>query len=110
MLHEPAAPVGEDRAEGYKTRLGVRLFWVYAVVYAGFTLINVVKPTLMEKTVFLGLNLAVVYGFGLIIVALVLALLYNRACSRREEMMNAPDGAVPPSAAEAPAGSDGKEG
>ncbi|MFW5856866.1 MAG: DUF485 domain-containing protein [Planctomycetota bacterium] len=110
MLHEPAAPVGEDRAEGYKTKLGVRLFWVYAVVYAGFTLINIIKPVAMEKIIVFGLNLAVVYGFGLILVALILALLYNRACSKREAQMNAPEGAVPPAAAEASAGADGKEG
>jgi hypothetical protein len=33
------------------------------------------------------LNLAVVYGFGLIVLALVLALAYNRACGRREASM-----------------------
>jgi uncharacterized membrane protein (DUF485 family) len=32
-----------------------------------------------------GLNLAIVYGFGLIVVALVLALAYNWACTRHEK-------------------------
>jgi hypothetical protein len=31
------------------------------------------------------LNLAVVYGFGLIVFALILALIYNRACGRRAD-------------------------
>ena len=43
----------------------------------------------MEKIVFGGLNLAVVYGFGLIIFALILALIYSRACGRREKRLQA---------------------
>ena len=46
--------------------------------------INLIEPVLMETTVLAGLNLAVVYGFSLIIVALVMALIYNRACGRKE--------------------------
>jgi uncharacterized membrane protein (DUF485 family) len=84
MLHEPAAPSGPDRATGYKMRLGVWMFIPYALIYAGFVFINLVKPVLMEETVVFGLNLAVVYGFGLIALALVLALIYNHACARQE--------------------------
>jgi uncharacterized membrane protein (DUF485 family) len=74
-------------------RLGVYMFIAYALLYAGFVLINTFKPMLMEATVFLGLNLAVVYGFGLIIVALILALIYNSKCYAKEAAMKdaAPD-------------------
>ncbi len=41
--------------------------------------------------IFGGLNLAVVYGFGLIIFALVLALIYSRACGRREKRLHQAD-------------------
>ena len=78
MLHEPAAKFGADPAFAYKRRLGVWMFILYALIYAGFVVINLVRPGLMEKAVVAGLNLAVVYGFGLIIFALVLALIYNR--------------------------------
>jgi uncharacterized membrane protein (DUF485 family) len=61
------------------------MFLVYAVIYVGFVAVNVISPLTMEKTVMLGLNLAVVYGFGLIIIALVLALVYNRACGLKEK-------------------------
>jgi uncharacterized membrane protein (DUF485 family) len=88
MLHEPAAQGGEDYASGYKMRVGVLMFLLYAAVYAGFVAINVVRPVLMETRVIFGLNLAVVYGFGLIILALVLALIYNRLCAAREKKMN----------------------
>ena len=90
MLHEPAnTPQEEDHAVAYKTRLGVQMFIIYALVYAGFVLINIIKPVLMEKTIIFGLNLAVVYGFGLIILSLVMALIYNVLCVRKEKALNA---------------------
>ena len=84
MLHEPAAKSGKDPAFEYKRSLGVRMFAAYAVFYAGFIVINLLRPVLMEATIFAGLNVAVVYGFSLIVIALVLALIYNRACGKRE--------------------------
>jgi uncharacterized membrane protein (DUF485 family) len=84
MLHEPAAPVGKDPASPYKMRLGVWMFLLYAAIYAGFVAINLLRPTLMETPIVLGLNLAVAYGLGLIILALILALIYNRLCGKRE--------------------------
>ena len=87
MLHEPAAKVGEDPAFPYKRRLGVRLFLVYALIYAAFIGLNVIKPTLTETLLFSGINLVAVYGFGLIIFALLLALVYSSMCSRREKSL-----------------------
>jgi len=89
MLHEPAAKNARDVDTPYKTRLGVRMFLVYAVVYAAFVAINVIKPVLMERVIAFGLNLAVVYGFGLIIFALILALIYNHVCAVHERDVNA---------------------
>lgn len=88
MLHKPAAQSGTDHAQGFKSKLGVWMFLVYAAVYAGFVAINIISPITMEKTIFLGLNLAVVYGFGLIVFALILALIYNFACSLKESELN----------------------
>lgn len=85
MLHEPAAQSGKDPAFPFKRRLGVRLFLVYALIYAAFIAINVVNPRIMETILFSGLNLAVIYGFGLIAFALVLALVYSAVCSKREK-------------------------
>jgi hypothetical protein len=84
MLHEPAAKSGPDPAFAFKRKLGAILFFVYAIIYGGFVAINLIRPVAMERIVFGGLNLAVVYGMGLIGFALILALLYNRACGRRE--------------------------
>ena len=85
MLHKPAASQGRDYAVKEKTRLGVWVFLAYAVIYAGFVAINVFTPKLMEVRVLFGLNLAVFYGFGLIVLALVLALVYNALCGRHEK-------------------------
>ena len=63
------------------------MFVLYAIVYAGFVAINLVAPSLMEAIVLAGLNLAVVYGFGLIGFALGLALLYNAMCMREEKRL-----------------------
>ncbi|MCG8648849.1 MAG: DUF485 domain-containing protein [Pirellulales bacterium] len=64
----------------FNTRLGMILFTVYLALYLGFVLINAFDADLMERVVLSGLNLAVVYGFGLIIAALVLALIYGAMC------------------------------
>jgi uncharacterized membrane protein (DUF485 family) len=92
MLHEPAAKSGADPAFLYKRRLGAWMFMLYAIIYAGFVVVNLTSPGLMEKTIVGGLNLAVVYGFGLIVFALILALIYNRACGRREAKLRSAAG------------------
>ena len=83
MDHGPAIQYGPDNAAGYKTRLGLILFFVYALVYGVFVLINTVNPVLMEKEMMGGLNLAIVYGFGLIIFAILLGIIYNIFCSKK---------------------------
>ena len=88
MLHEPAASSGPDHAIGYKMRVGVVMFFIYAIVYAGFVIINVTNPDLMETRMFAGLNLATVYGFGLIAFALFLAIIYTSMCSIKEKALN----------------------
>ena len=64
--------------------LGMTLFCVYLAIYAGFVLINATAPQLMEWTPLAGLNLAILYGFALIIIAFVLSLLYGFLASRRD--------------------------
>ena len=64
----------------YNARLGMFLFAIYTAIYLGFVLINALNAKLMEKTVFAGLNLAIVYGFGLIIVALIFSMVYGAMC------------------------------
>lgn len=88
MLHEPAVELGADHASRKKTRLGLILFFVYAVIYAVFVLLGLFFTETLGLVVFAGLNLAVVYGFGLIVLAIAMGLVYNLACTRMEEKMN----------------------
>jgi hypothetical protein len=84
MLHEPATPAGKDPAGPYKMRLGIRMFIFYSLFYAGFVAVNLLYPLAMAAVVFAGLNLATVYGFTLIIVALIEALIYDGLCRKKE--------------------------
>jgi uncharacterized membrane protein (DUF485 family) len=85
--HGPAVKLGKDNASDYKAKLGVKLFIVYFLVYAGFVAINLTSPTTMELEI-AGQTLAVFYGIGLIVFALVLAAVYNVFCNRAEARMN----------------------
>lgn len=60
------------------SRLGLVLFAVYLVAYVGFILISALACDWFELILPGGLNLAVVYGFGLILLALLLAAIYGK--------------------------------
>lgn len=66
----------------YNTRLGLILFAIYLLLYLGFVFVSAFSPQAMEKSILAGLNLAIVYGFALIIGALVMALIYGAMCKR----------------------------
>jgi uncharacterized membrane protein (DUF485 family) len=63
------------------TRIGLGLFGVYLVLYGGFVLLAAFSPETMEATPLAGVNLAIWYGFGLIVAAILLALVYGWACA-----------------------------
>lgn len=89
MLHEPAAVDNTtDNAAEKKAKLGVKLFFVYTIIYAGFVFIGLTKPELMGLEMFSGQNLAIVYGFGLIVLAIIMGFIYNYFCSKLEDKMN----------------------
>lgn len=66
--------------ETRSARIGMVLFGVYLLLYGGFVLINAFSPSTMELTPISGVNLAIIYGFVLIIAAFLLALLYGWIC------------------------------
>lgn len=88
MLHEPAVELGVDHASRKKTRLGLILFFAYAVIYAVFVILGLFYTEALGMIVFAGLNLAIVYGFGLILLAIFMGLIYSYACTRMEDKMN----------------------
>jgi hypothetical protein len=88
MLHEPASECGPDHASEFKSKLGLKLFFFYAIIYVGFVGIGIYKIEAYKEILFWGLNVAVVYGFGLIALALIMALIYNAVCTKEEEKMD----------------------
>lgn len=63
-------------------RAGLVLFAIYLGLYAGFVLLSAFAPAVMALVLPGGLNVAIVYGMGLIAAAFVLALIYMQTCSR----------------------------
>jgi uncharacterized membrane protein (DUF485 family) len=79
--HAPAER--EDSAIAARNaRLGLWLFGLYFVIYSAFVGWNAFAPQVMATDVG-GVNLAVVFGMGLIVTALLLALVYCWLCRDR---------------------------
>jgi uncharacterized membrane protein (DUF485 family) len=78
--HAPPPPEVEDADSHRRARLGLLLFAVYCLLYAGFMGLTAFAPELVRTTPVLGLNLSVTYGFGLIAAALGLAAVYGWLC------------------------------
>lgn len=85
-MRESQVKWDNDPASSLKTLLGKWFFLIYSIIYAGFIIINVLSPAFMGIDVG-SLNVAIVYGFGLILFAILLALAYNHICTLAEELL-----------------------
>lgn len=76
--YESARPHDDHHAPtvARNARIGLWLFALYLLLYGGFMALNAFYPQRMAKPAFAGVNLAVTYGFALIVGAFLLALLY----------------------------------
>ncbi len=74
------------------SRIGIVLFAVYLLLYGGFVFLNTFAADVMETTPLAGVNLAILYGFGLIVAALVLALIYGLLCNPTDDEIAARGG------------------
>lgn len=61
------------------------MFALYFVFYGTFVYLSAFHADVMARHALAGVNVAVVYGFGLIVVALVLALIYLTLCHPVDE-------------------------
>ncbi|GAB1477324.1 hypothetical protein MASR2M70_21620 [Bacillota bacterium] len=86
-MHGSSTEWKKDNSSSIKELLGKWLFIMYAMVYAGFIVINVASPSFMGIEVG-SFNVAIVYGFLLILFAMLLAFAYNHVSSHVEELMN----------------------
>ncbi len=78
MGHQQSA--AEQAYERRKSAIGIRMTILYSIIYAGFVALSVFRPQWTGVRALIGLNLAVTYGLGLIVVAIIFALVYNHLC------------------------------
>ncbi len=79
-----------DRSpQAANSRLGLQLFAIYSLFYFGFVLVNAFAAEWVEWEPLAGLNLAVLWGFSLIGLAFVLAMIYGLSC-RADGPVDAP--------------------
>ncbi|MCI0358104.1 MAG: DUF485 domain-containing protein [Planctomycetaceae bacterium] len=80
----PNAPHHDDHPDvsAANARAGLVLFFVYLAAYAGFMGLAAFAPQAMGTPVLAGVNLAITYGMGLIVGALVVAAIYMWICGR----------------------------
>lgn len=71
--------------ESQNARLGLILFVIYTLFYCGFVFLNAFAADSMEWLPFAGINLAIWYGFGLIILAFVMSIVYGLMCRESKE-------------------------
>jgi uncharacterized membrane protein (DUF485 family) len=90
--HGPAQPAEQEHQHDIdrNARNGMMLFLVYLAFYCGFVVLNAFFPKQMEATPIWGINLAILYGGGLIISAMVLALVYSWLCRGARSAANGP--------------------
>lgn len=74
----------DPAAVAWNQRLGLLLFCLYAATYALFLLVCVTGGPALQATWLWGLSNSVVLGFGLIVLAIVIALVYGLACRKTE--------------------------
>lgn len=74
------ATAEETQGAERRARWGLVLFALYFALYAGFMGLSAFAPQLMRSTPVGSVTLAVSYGFGLIVAALFLALVYGWVC------------------------------
>jgi len=72
--------VEEAQGANRRARVGLVLFVLYCLLYAGYMGLSAFSPKTMRIPALGGVNLAIAYGFGLILAALFLAFLYGWLC------------------------------
>ena len=69
----------------YNARLGLVLFAIYLAFYGGFIYLSAFNRDVTKEPVLTGVNLATVYGFGLILGAFALAVVYMFLCRPEDD-------------------------
>ncbi len=67
----------KDSPHNDNSTLGFVFFFFYVTLYSAFVFLNAFFPETMDSLTISGINLPVIYGFVLIISAVLLALIYS---------------------------------
>jgi uncharacterized membrane protein (DUF485 family) len=80
--HGPAQPAEQEHQTtiSRNARYGLWLFSLYLLLYGIYVALNTFAPEVMDAIPFAGVNLAILYGLGLIVAAIILALVYAWLC------------------------------
>ena len=86
LLHGPnhgadTEPPENPAIQARNARLGLRLFAIYGIIYGLYVVAGAFMPGVMNARL-AGVNVAVVWGFGLIVLAFAMAIVYGRLCDR----------------------------
>jgi uncharacterized membrane protein (DUF485 family) len=88
--HENVREDEHPEIVAHNTRLGLVLFAVYCLLYGGFMGLSTFAPQVMTSQPFGGMNLAIIYGFGLIVAAMLLAVVYLFLAKQADDNGKAP--------------------
>jgi uncharacterized membrane protein (DUF485 family) len=95
-MSESSSAASDNQAViSYNARLGGVLFVVYLILYVGFIYLSAFQRDRMAADAVGGVNLAVVYGFGLIAAAFVMAVLYMALCRAEPKASRSIDNGTP---------------
>ena len=89
-MHGPSTQWNQDDCTVIKELIGKWLFLLYSLFYGSFIVINVISPKFMSIDIG-GLNIAIVYGIGLILFAILLAFAYNNVSTCTERLLDKND-------------------
>jgi uncharacterized membrane protein (DUF485 family) len=83
-MNNPAPPPSAEvlAVRSYNARMGLVLFVFYLAAYIGFVVLSATKAgrEILQQTSLGGVNVAVLYGFGLISGAFVVSIIYMLLC------------------------------
>ncbi|QDU31895.1 hypothetical protein ETAA8_70570 [Anatilimnocola aggregata] len=77
---EPKIPADIDAVRSYNAHMGLWLFAFYLIAYVGFVVLAATSPEIMGRPAWGGVNVAILYGFGLILGAFVVSIVYMLLC------------------------------
>jgi uncharacterized membrane protein (DUF485 family) len=77
---DPAGDPEHQHLIARNARYGMVLFIIYLIIYAGFVALSAFDLKMMSQPFLAGVNVAVIYGVGLIFTALLFAVIYMFLC------------------------------